>query len=117
MYDKRVDFDTVDLFTKRFNSKKKYSNLSQTTFDEVNDLSEIPIHRTSGKYSKIGSGIKYYNNPKDLVNRLVLLSGSIKAGNNAAKVKNEFSSIAHTLRELNIISNDELENLIKNFLI
>ena len=117
VYDKSVDFDTVDLLTKRFNSKKNYSNLSQMVFDELNELSEIPIHRTSKKYSKLGSGVIYYNNPHDLFDRLELLGGEIKAGNNAVKVKNEFSEIAHTLTKLNIISNDQLENLLKEFII
>ena len=55
--DKKIDFDTLDLLTKRFNSKKKYSDLSKMIFNELNKLSEIPIHRSSKKYSKIGSGI------------------------------------------------------------
>ena len=47
--DKKVDFDTIDLLTKRFNSEKKYSDLSKMVFDELNKLSEIPIHRSSKK--------------------------------------------------------------------
>ena len=43
---------------------------------------------------KIGSGVVYYKNPADLLDRLELLGGSILAGNNG--VKNEFSKIAHT---------------------
>ena len=117
VYDKSVDFDTVDLLTKRFNSKKNYSNLSQMVFDELNELSEIPIHKSSKQYSKLGSGVIYYNNPHDLFDRLELLGGEIKAGNNAVKVKNEFSEIAHTLTKLNIISNDQLENLLKELII
>ena len=45
--DKKVDFDTIDLLTKRFNSKKKYSNVAKMVFDELNQLSEIPIHKSS----------------------------------------------------------------------
>ena len=87
--DKKVDFDTLDLLTKRFNSKKNYSDLSKMVFNELNRLGEIPIHRSSKKYSKIGSGILYYNDPSDLINRMELLGGSILAGNDGAK--NEFS--------------------------
>ena len=115
VYDKSVDFDTIDLLTKRFNSKKKYSTLSRTVFDRLDELSEIPIHKSSKKYSKLGSGIKYYNNPLDLLDRLELLRGEINAGNNA--VKNEFSEIAHTLRKLNIFTNNDLENLLKEYIL
>ena len=50
VYDKRVDFDTLDLFTKRFNSKKRYSDLSKNVFNEINQISEIPIHKRRWLY-------------------------------------------------------------------
>ena len=50
VYDKRVDFDTLDLLTKRYNSKKNYSQLSKMLFDNFNRLSEILLHRTSWIY-------------------------------------------------------------------
>ena len=115
VYDKQVDFDTLDLLTKRFNSKKKYSPLSKMVFDDLNRISDIPIHRTSNKYKKIGSGVVYYNNPVDLLDRLELLGGSILAGNNG--VKNEFSKIAHTLNKLGILNNNQLNSLLKEYVI
>ena len=90
--DRLIDFDTIDLLTKRFNSKKKYSPLSKMVFNQLNKLSEIPIRRTSLKYQKIGSAVVYYNNVNGLMDRLELLGGSILAGNNG--LKNEFSQIA-----------------------
>ena len=99
--DNKVDFDTIDLLTKRFNSKKKYSDLSKMVFNQLNKLSEIPIHRSSKKYSKIGSGVVYYNDPNELINRLELLGGSILAGNDSAK--DEFSNIVHKLFQLGMI--------------
>ena len=104
VYDKQVDFDTLDLLTKRFNGK----------FDDLNRISDIPIHRTSNKYKKIGSGVVNYNNPADLLNRLELLGGSILAGNNG--VKNEFSKIAHTLNKLAILINNQLNNLLREYI-
>ena len=85
VYDKQADFDTIDLMTKRFNSKRKYSDLSRMIFNELNTLPEIPIHRTSNKYKRLGSGVIYYNNVDDLLNRKELLGGSILAGNDGVK--------------------------------
>ena len=113
--DKKVDFDTIDLLTKRFNSKKKYSNLSKMVFNELNKLSEIPIHRSSKKYSKIGTGIIYYNDVNDLIDRMELLGGSIMAGNDG--VKNEFSEIVHKLFQLGKIDNGKLNDLLKVYVI
>ena len=113
--DEKVDFDTIDLLTKRFNSKKKYSDLSKMVFNELNKLSEIPIHRSSKKYSKIGSGIIYYNDVNDLIDRMELLGGSIMAGNDG--VKNEFSEIVHKLFQLGKIDNGKLNDLLKVYVI
>ena len=104
--DKKVDFDTIDLLTKRFNSSKKCSPLS-------NRLSEIPMHKTSQKYKKIGAGVVYYNNVGDLLDRIKLLGGIIMAGNNG--VKDEFSHIVHKLNELSHFTNKQLGDLLKEY--
>ena len=115
VYDKQVDFDTLDLLKKRFSSKKKYSPLSKMVFDDLNRISDIPIHRTSNKYKNIGSGVVYYNNPTDLLDRLELLGGSILAVNNG--VKNKFSKIAHTLNILGVLNNNQLNSLLKEYIL
>ena len=117
VYDKQADFDTLDLLTKRFNSKKNYSELARSVFSDLNRLSKIPIHRTSKKYSKLGSGVVYYNNPKDLLSRLELLGGSMSAGNNSSDVREEFVKIVHRLNKLNVINNKQVNDLIKEYLI
>ena len=116
-HDKQADFDTLDLLTKRFNSKKNYSELARSVFSDLNRLSKIPIHRTSKKYSKLGSGVVYYNNPKDLLSRLELLGGSMSAGNNSSDVREEFVKIVHRLNKLNVIDNKQVNDLIKEYLI
>lgn len=117
VYDKQADFDTLDLLTKRFNSKKKYSELARSVFNDLNRLSEIPIHRTSIKYSKLGSGVVCYNNPQDLLSRLELLGGSMSAGNDSSDVREEFTNIVHLLNKLNVINNKQMNDLLKEYLI
>lgn len=82
-------------------------------FNDLNRISEIPIHRTSNKYKKIRSGVMYYNNPPDLLSCLELPGGSIMAGNDA--VKEEFMQIAHTLNKLRVINNTQLNDLVKDY--
>lgn len=84
-------------------------------FDDLNRISEIPIHRTSNKYKEIGSGVVYYNNSDDLLSHLELLGGSIMPGND--EVKDEFTQIAHTLNKLGVINNNQLNDLIKEYTI
>ena len=67
------------------------------------------------KEVRTGSGVVYYNNPADLLDRLELLGGSILAGNNG--VKNEFSKIAHIVNKLSVLNNNQLYSLLKEYVI
>ena len=58
-----------------------------------------------------GFGI-FYNNPEELLHRFELLSGSLAAGNNG--VLPEYIQIAHRLRDLGILSNNQLNKLLKS---
>ena len=44
-----IDQDTIDLLTKRFNGSKNYSELSKGVFNKLNQISQIPLHRSSKK--------------------------------------------------------------------
>ena len=93
-------------------SKKPHEN----TINFINKYNILSIYATNLsnlKYykTKSGSGIVYFNNPQELLKRLELLGGSILAGNNG--VINEFSQIAHLLNQMKVISNKQLNDLLK----
>ena len=83
---------------------KKYNTLSIY----ASNLSNLKYYKT-----KSGSGMIYFNNPHQLLDRLELLGGSILAGNNG--VINEFSQIAHLLNQMNVISKKQLNNLLQSY--
>ena len=56
-----------------------------------------------------GSGL--FSNPQELLRRFELLNGSLVAGNNG--VLPEFIQIAHRLRDLGILSNNQLNKLLR----
>ena len=78
-------------------------------------LSQIPIHRTSRKYEELASGVVYHNNVDDLMDRLELPGGSVLAGNNG--LKNEFSEVDHTLNKFGAIDNQQLNDLLREYVI
>ena len=93
-------------------NKKPHKN----TLDLINKYNVLSIYATNLsnlRYykEKSGSGIILFNNPHQLLNRLELLGGSILAGNNG--VINEFSQIAHLLNQMKVISNKQLNKLLK----
>ena len=96
-------------------SKKPHEN----TINFINKYNVLSIYATNLsnlKYykTKSGSGMIYYNNPHQLLNRLELLGGSILAGNNG--VIPEFSQIAHLLNQMKVISKKQLNDLIKTYI-
>ena len=95
--------------------KKPHEN----TINFINKFNILSIYATNLsnlKYykTKSGSGIVYFNNPHQLLDRLELLGGSILAGNNG--VIPEFSQIAHLLSQMKVITKKQLNDLVKNYI-
>ena len=65
----------------------------------------------SNKY-KVGEGL--YSSPQEILHRLELLNGSLAAGNNG--VLPEYIQIAHRLRDLGIITNKQLNKLLRKII-
>ena len=91
----------------------------EETLDYIKNFNILSIYATNLsnlKYykTKSGSGMIYFNNPHQLLDRLELLGGSILAGNNG--VIPEFSQIAHLLNQMGVVSKKQLNNLLKNYI-
>ena len=94
-------------------------NPHENTINLINKYNILSIYATNLsnlKYykTKSGSGMIYFNNPHQLLDRLELLGGSILAGNNG--VIPEFSQIAHLLYQIKVISKKQLNDLLKNYI-
>ena len=66
---------------------------------------------------KTGQGIinRLFFSPQELLKRLELLGGSLAAGNNG--VLPEYIQIAHRLKDLGIVTNKQLNSLLRNYII
>ena len=71
------------------------------------------ILKAREKY-QTGQGIFFYNSPQELIKRFELLAGSLAAGNNG--VLPEYIQIAHRLRDLGIVTNSQLNKLLRNYI-
>ena len=101
-------------------AKPKSKKPREETLDYIKNYNILSIYSTNLsnlKYykTKSGSGIVYFNNPHQLLDRLELLGGSILAGNNG--VIPEFSQIAHLLNQMKVISKKQLNDLLKNYIL
>ena len=84
----------------------EFNEMKQKTQKKYKEILEFYLH--SLKY-KVGQGL--YFSPQELLHRFELLSGSLAAGNNG--VLPEFIQIAHRLRDLGIITNNQLNTLLR----
>ena len=65
VYQTDADKSLINLLTKRFNPKSKYSMNAVRIFNDLNSLSNMPKHRSSGKSRMVGLSVTYYNNPNE----------------------------------------------------
>ena len=116
LYSADEDKSLINLITKRFNPKTKYSINAVRIFNDLNTLSNMPKHRSSGKSRMVGSSVTYYNNANDLVDRMKILIGSIAAGNNSPLIKNDLSQINDELLRINAIDKSLHEKFYQKYL-
>ena len=100
-------------------SKPKNENPRKETINNINTFNTLSTYYkniTNLRYykEKLGSGMIYFNNPIQLLDRLELLGGSILAGNNG--VINEFFEIAHLLNQMKVITKEQINKLIKTYI-
>ena len=93
VYEADADRSVIDLLTKRFNPKTKYSMNAVKICNDLNMLSNMPKHRSSGKSRMVGSSVVFYQDPKQLTDRMKILIGSMAAGNNSPVLKNDLYQI------------------------
>ena len=87
----------------------KYIKNYNTLSIYAKNLSDLKYYKT-----KSGSGIFYFNNPQELLKRPELLGGSLAAGNNG--VLSEHIQIAHRLRDLGVVTNNQLNALLRKYI-
>ena len=70
----------------------------------------VDVYKIRKKEEELkGEGLFF--SPQELLHRLELLNGSLAAGNNG--VLPEYNQIAHRLRDLGIITNNQLNTLLR----
>ena len=116
LYSADADKSLINLITKRFNPKTKYSINAVKIFNDLNTLANLPKHRSSGKTRMVGSSVTYYNDPNQLADRMKVLIGSMAAGNNSPLNINDLSQINDELLRIGAIDSSLHEKFFKKYL-
>ena len=79
-------------------------------------LANLPKHSSSGKSRMVGSGVVFYQDPKQLADRMKILIGSMVDGNNSPVLKNDLSQINDELLKIGAIDASLHEKLFEKYL-
>ena len=115
VYKDTADKSLIDLITKRFDHKKKYSSKAIKIFNNLNTLANMQQHESSKK-SNLHGGSIIYTDPNDMMKRLTLLTGSKRAGNTSVQLKNEIWQIIDYLLKQGVIKKSQYDKYIKTHL-
>ena len=116
IYQANADKSLVDLLTKRFNPRSKYSLKAVKIFNDLNLLANLPRHPSSGKSKLLGSGVVYYNDPNELAERMKILVGSMAAGNNSPVIRNDLAMINDEFLKIGAIDQTIHEKFYKKYI-
>ena len=84
VYQDKADRSLIELLTKRYNPKTKYSIDAVRIFNDLNLLANMAKHKSSKKTNMIGSSLFVdESDPNKLAKRLEIIVGSLNAGNNS----------------------------------
>ena len=112
VYQDDADKSLINLLTKKCKPKSKYSTNATKIFNDLNMLANIPKHKSSGKSRMIGSSVMYYQDPKQLADRMKVIIGSMIAGNNSPVLKNDLSQINDELLKIGQLINHVMKNYV-----
>ena len=115
VYQADADRSRINLLAKRFNPKTKYSINAVRIFNDLNMLSNMPSHKSSGKSRMVGS-CHDYQDQKQLADHMKIIIGSMAAGNNSPVLKNDLSQINHELLKIGTINKSLHEKLYDKYI-
>ena len=117
VYQDKADRSLIDLLTKRYNPKTKYSIDAVRIFNDLNLLANMAKHKSSKKSNMIGSSLFVdASDPNKLAKRLEIIVGSIRAGNNSRILKNDLNLINNELFRIGAITKEMHDEMVKKFI-
>ena len=117
VYQDKADRSLIDLLTKRYNPKTKYSIDAVRIFNDLNLLANMAKHKSSKKSNMIGSSLFVDgSDPNKLAKRLEIIVGSLNAGNNSRILKNDLTLINNELYRIGAITKEMHDAMVKKFI-
>jgi len=94
-----------------------YENISQLekVFREFRVYHQKQMKKIKGKGIQKGAGVYFYNDVKELLQKLTLIIGEMEAGNTSIQMRNTGQSILDTLLRTKAINKSQYQKLVKKY--
>ena len=73
------------------------------------------MKKIKGKGIQKGAGVYFYNDAKELLQKLTLIIGEMEAGNTSIQMRNTGQSILDTLLRTKAINKSQYQKLVKKY--
>ena len=109
-----------DLKSGKITEKEKdriYENVSQLekVFKDFREYHQKEMKKFIGKGIQKGAGVYFYNDAKELLQKLTLIIGEMEAGNTSIQMRNTGQSILDTLLKSKAINKAQYQKLVKKY--
>lgn len=121
-----ISADLFDLLTKKFDSRREYASDAVQAYTKLVELAGLDKVSGTSKKNKLIQGrcvgdkkkIEYvhYKKPEELLERLNVLIGTVRSGNENKTIAEEATSLADRLHKEGAISDDQYKKIVDSFL-
>jgi hypothetical protein len=122
-YESVADNDTIDLLTKRYDSRRTYSGLAQKNIAKLIQMSELPPSENSAKLKMTQKYISAKRARKGLkggkipeMDELIAMVGSLNAGNTPnTKLQNQIFDLSAKLVKSGDLDMETYKQILNNY--
>ena len=94
----------------------KFADRRLKPIQEYRDYLKVQKKKSKkGSGVKRGRGVYFYNNAKELLEKLTLIIGEMEAGNTSVKMRNMGQTILDTLLRAKHINKSQYQKLLKKY--
>ena len=108
--------DVIEKLQKEKDMAHKFADTRLKPIQEYRDYLKVQkMKSTKGSGRRTGRGVYFYNDAKELLNKLTLIIGEMEAGNTSVKMRNMGQTILDTLLRAKDINRPQYQKIVKKY--
>ena len=108
--------DVIEKLEREKDMAHKFADTRLKPIHEYRDYLKVQKKKsTKGSGLRTGRGVYFYNDAKELLKKLTLITGEMEAGNTSVKMRNMGQTILDTLLRTKSINKSQYQKLVKKY--